>query len=529
MQKRDGRLGARSAVTAVAHQGVETTLLKIEALSKTFGGTRALVNTDLDVRPDEIHALVGHNGSGKSTLIKTLAGFHQPDPGARAWFQDAEFQLGGAVHEQGHDRLRFVHQDLGHVLELGVVDNLALRGSYVSGRFGRIRWSEQERAARELLGRFGIEMDLYRPLSEATPVERVIVAIVAALQGWEGGSGVLVLDEPTAVLPPNEVSELFELIGEVRRTGASLLYVSHRIDEIFELADRVTVLRGGEVIHTGDVADLTPRSLATLMVGEDVDPDYRADVAAHSDAPPALRASKVTSRYLRGVDFTLHEGEILGVAGLPGSGADELPYALAGALGHDAAGSIRLGPNGAAPIELGGSELVGLPLVPADRAREGVIAELGVGDNLTLSILDRLRRGVRLSGRRETAVVDDYVDRLSIQTASHDAPISTLSGGNQQKVVMARCLALNPSVLLLCEPTAGVDIANRIALYELIAQQAEKGLGVIVASSDVGDLHAMCTRIVVLRDGVIVRELHGSVTEAALHHAIEGTDEEEAT
>ena len=264
-----------------------------------------------------------------------------------------------------------MHQDLGHVLELGVVDNLALRDAYVRGRFGRIRWAEQERAARELLDRFGVTMDLHRPLAQATPVERVIVAIVAALQGWEGGRGVLVLDEPTAVLPPNEVAQLFELIGEVRRTGASVLYVSHRMDEIFELADRVTVLRGGRVVATEQVEDLTPRKLATLMVGEDVDPDYRADIAAPPEAPVALEAAGIRARYLNGVGFTLHKGEILGLAGLPGSGSEELPYALAGALGHGAAGSVRLPDHGDAWLDLASERPPGMALVPADRARRG--------------------------------------------------------------------------------------------------------------------------------------------------------------
>src|SRR5437763_5727561 len=271
-------------MTAIAeHPSIEEaeTVLRIDGLSKTFGGTRALVGVDLDIRANEIHALAGQNGSGKSTLIKSLAGYHRPDPGAQAWFQDEQFPLGSLL--DGHDRLRFVHQDLGHVLELGVMDNLALRGAYVRGRLGRIRWAEQERATRELLARFGVEIDLYKPLAEATPVERVVVAIVAAVQGWEGGEGVLVLDEPTAVLPPHEVEQLFELIGEVRRGGASVLYVSHRLDEIFRLADRVTVLRGGQKIATEDVANLTPRGLATLMVGEDVDPDFRADIKAASD------------------------------------------------------------------------------------------------------------------------------------------------------------------------------------------------------------------------------------------------------
>ncbi len=506
--------------------GVGQTLLRIEGLSKSFGGTRALIDVDLDVRADEIHALVGSNGSGKSTLIKTLAGYYRPDPGARAWFEDEPFELGSDL-DLGHERLRFVHQDLGHVLELGVVDNLALRHGYVRGRFRRIRWGAQARAARELLGRFGVEIDLYRPLAEATPVQRVIVAIVAALQGWEGGQGVLVLDEPTAVLPPHEVAQLFELIGEVRRTGASVLYVSHRLDEIFKLADRVTVLRGGRVVVTEEVANLTPRELATLMVGEDVDPEFRAEIAAAaSDAPVALEVKDLRSRYLNGVSFSLRTGEVLGLAGLAGSGGEELPYAVAGALGREASGQVRLAERGDQWLEIGETGLLGLGLVPADRAREGVIAEFSVADNLTLPILDRLRRGVALSRSRESALVSDWVDKLQIRTAGHGAPISTLSGGNQQKVVMARCLALESSVLLLCGPTAGVDIATRIAIYELVAAQAARGLGVIVSSTDAGDLLAMCTRILVLRDGVVVRDLDCTgLTESTLHHTIEGTDE----
>jgi len=505
---------------------VSPALLKIEGLSKTFGGTRALIDVDLDVREHEIHALVGQNGSGKSTLIKALAGYHHPDPGARARFAGEPFELGSGL-QHGHDRLRFVHQDLGHVLELGVMDNLALRHAYVRGRFGNIRWAEQERTARELLGRFGVDIDLHRPLAEATPVERVVVAIVAALQDWHGGGGVLVLDEPTAVLPPHEVAQLFELIGEVRRAGASVLYVSHRIDEIFQLADRVTVLRGGRVVATRAVADLTPRELASLMVGEEVDPDFRAEVPAAVGAPALLEARDLRARYLNGVSFTLHQGEVLGVAGLAGSGSEQLPYVIAGALGREASGRLRLPGRGGQWTDIGPNGLTGLALVPADRSREGVVAEFSVAENLTLPILDRLRRGVAHSKSRETALVRDWVQRLQIRTASQDAPISTLSGGSQQKVVMARCLALEPSVLLLCEPTAGVDIATRIALYELIARQAERGLGVIVSSTDIGDLLAMCTRILVLRDGVVARELDGNqVTQAILHHAIEGTDDE---
>jgi ABC-type sugar transport system ATPase subunit len=512
-------------VTVIAEPAVheDEKVLRVQGLSKTFGGTRALVDVDLDIRAGEIHALVGQNGSGKSTLIKALAGYHQPDTGAQAWFQDEEFLVG--THLDAHDRLRFVHQDLGHVLELGVIDNLALRGAYVRGRLGRIRWSEQERTARELLARFGVELDLYRPLAEATPVERVVIAIVAAIQGWEGSQGVLVLDEPTAVLPPHEVEELFELIGEVRRAGASVLYVSHRLDEIFELADRVTVLRGGRVIGTHDVADIDAGQLASLMVGEEVDPDYRAPVAARPDAPVVLEARDVHGRWLRGVDLDVHRGEILGIAGLAGAGVLELPYVIAGCARHPVSGRLRLPERSSEWSDVADAAGLDIPLVPADRGREGIVAEFAVSENLSLSVLGRLGRRGRLDRRAEAQLVERWTERLGVVAAGPGAPISTLSGGNQQKVVVARCLVRDPALLVLCEPTAGVDIGTRVAIYELIAELSRNGLTVVLSSSDAGDVLAMCTRVVVLRGGKVAAELGGEgLTEHALVSAMEGED-----
>src|SRR3954451_844179 len=245
--------------------GAETTpVLRLGALSKTFGATRALTDAALEIRPGEIHALVGQNGSGKSTLIKILAGYHTPDPGSRAELDGEPFDLGHTVP----DGLRFVHQDLGLVLELNALDNLALHGGFARGAGRRILWREQEAETYRILARFGVDLDIHRPLAEPTPVERTVVAIAAALQGWEGG-GVLVLDEPTAVLPAEEVARLFAVVEEVRRSGTAVLYVSHRMDEIFQLADRVTVLRGGRLVTTLPIQETDPRGLAHLMVGDD--------------------------------------------------------------------------------------------------------------------------------------------------------------------------------------------------------------------------------------------------------------------
>ncbi len=499
-------------------------MLRVAALSKRFGATRALTDVDLEVAPGEIHALIGPNGSGKSTLIKILAGYHHAEPGAVAELDGEPFDL-SQVAASRHDRLRFVHQELGLVGELSAVDNLALSHGFARTAFGNIRWAEMERRTHALVERFGLGIDVRRPLSTATPVQRTVVAIAAALQGWEGRRGVLVLDEPTAVLPPGEVARLFDIVREVRDAGAGVLYVSHRMDEIFALADRVTVIRGGRRIATRAVADLTPRSLAELMAGEEMETDHRPPPPAASGGP-VLEVRDLSAGPLRGVGFDLARGERLGVTGLVGSGHEIVPYAVCGAHTGRVGGRLRLPERSTRWTEARDARALGLPLVPADRAAEGVIGDFSVGENLTLPLLDRLRtRSGRLRRRREAALTEDWISRVDVRTAGREARITTLSGGNQQKVVMARCLAQRPPVLTLCEPTAGVDIATRLQLYDLIERQADEGMGVIVSSSDTQDLLALCTRVLVVRDGRIAREISGrDITESALVHAMEGTE-----
>lgn len=496
-------------------------VLQVRNLSKTFPGTRALDGVSIDIAPGEVHALMGQNGSGKSTLIKLLASYHSADPGAHAEMDGVSFEVGRSVPEG----LRFVHQDLGLILELSAQDNLALRGGFARGLGGRVLWRQQEIETRRILAAFDVDLDIHRPLAAATPVQRTVVAIAAALQGWEGG-GVLVLDEPTAVLPHDEVERLFEVVAEVRRRGTSVLYVSHRMDEIFALADRVTVLRGGRRVGTYDVGALDQRALATMMVGDDIDPDFRARVVDQADQPVTIEARGLRGKWLRGVDLQARGGEILGIAGLAGAGAVELPYLLAGKPDVLAQGEIRLPAVSPDWHHVQRANELEIPLIPADRQTESVVAEFSVGENLSLSVLGRLGSRGRLSAKEESTLVESWSKRLGVVSEGPSAPISTLSGGNQQKVVLARCLAVEPSVLVLCEPTAGVDIGTRVSIYQIIADLAARGLTVVVASSDEGDLLALCTRILVLRDGVVAEELAAEgLTKNVLIRAIEGAEQ----
>lgn len=496
-----GPIAATSSAAAAAPRVV----LEVEHLSKTFSGQVALEDVSLEVRAAEIHGLVGQNGAGKSTLIKVLAGFHEPDPGAA-------FRLDGERYDPAHRggsaaRIGFVHQDLALVPTLSATENIALVRGFETHRSGSIRWRHEGRRAHELVAPFGVELDVTVPIARLTPVQRTVVAMARATQGALHGTALLVLDEPTAALPAPEVERLLAAVRRFAASGGGVLYVSHRLDELFEIADRVTILRNGRRVATTPMADLDHHALVSHMLG-------RAIRAVDAPAPestlaaPCLRVRSLAGRRVRSVSFTLRRGEVLGVAGIVGSGREELASLLFGAI-MPTAGTIEIDGVG---LELGSPRAAlarGVALVPADRVREGLVMTHVVRENMLLPRLAGFTRALGIDRSAERRETHRWIDRLGVQPSDPDRAVNLLSGGNQQKIVFAKALGLEPRLLVLDEPGHGVDVGARQRILELIAEASRGGLAVVFATSEIEDLPPVCHRVLVLRNGEVVRELAG--------------------
>jgi ribose transport system ATP-binding protein len=483
-------------------------VLRMTNISKTFGATRALRDVDFELQAGEIHALVGENGSGKSTLTKVLAGFHEPDPGAIAFVRDAPLALGDAdaAHAAG---LRFVHQDLGLIDALDSTDNLALGFGFATGFGGRIVWRRQRAAARASLARLGQDFNVRVPVSWLTAFEKTALAITRALQDIDATS-VLILDEPTATMPKPEVDRLFALIRRVAAQGTGVLLITHHLDEVYDIADRVTVLRDGLRVITQEVTRLPRADLIHNITGGHI---VAVDHSPRTiEGPVALSARGLVGAVLRGIDFEVRSGEVLGIAGLNGSGRDEVCSLIFGARRRSGAVELngKLLPQERPDLAIA----AGCALVPANRHIDGLVMEHTVRENLTLVDVARFWRRLRLQQRQETKSVRDWIARLGIRTESPEQLVETLSGGNQQKVVLGKWLSVQPVVLLLDEPTQGVDVGAQSEIHQQIRAAAETGTAVLVCSSDEGELSQLCDRVLVLYEGTVVDEMSGSQLSA---------------
>lgn len=482
--------------------------VEITGLSKTFPGQRALLDVSLTIAHGEVHGLLGENGSGKSTLIKVLSGFHEPDPGASVLVNGMPLSFGSAASAASLG-LRFVHQNLGIIHEMTAVENLSLTTTQ-RHPVQRVNRRHEVERTRRLFERFGVDVPLSVPLGQCRSVDRTVVAIVRALDTLDEG-GVLVLDEPTAALPPHEVDQLFATVRDLRSRGIATIYVSHRLDELFALADRVSVLRDGAMQGTRRIAELDRRDLVRMIVGAAPEDhrgqDGQPDTAAGTGGKPSLLTVRaLRSRTIRDVSFDVAAGEIIGVAGLTGSGREELAAALIGAI--PSTGEVSLvGAPPISPLTPRQARLAGLALVPGNRGSGSAVAAFDVRENITLPSLDEVARGGRVQRSRELAVAHQWIRQLDVRPRDPLRLFRNLSGGNQQKTILAKWFNTNPKVIVLDDPTAGVDVGARQAIYELIRDRALLGTAFIVSSSDHEDLLALCSRILVLRDGRIGAEL----------------------
>lgn len=502
------------------------TLVSIDHVSKTFPGQRALTDVSFDISHGEIHALVGENGSGKSTLIKVLAGYHAADPGGRV-LVDGELLRPNAPAEVRRLGLRFVHQNLGLVAELSAAENMGLTAGFAT-RGPKIDWREQRVRASSLLSRIGVGLDVDMPVANLRAVERSAIAIARALDEMHGRIRLLVLDEPTAALPPTETEALLTILHEIRAQGVSILYVSHRLDEILGLADRVTVLRDSRYMGTFDANGMERARLAELIVGQEVSADASRSHRTFATGERVIDVSGLRTSLLRGVDFSLNRGEVVGFAGLSGSGREDLAAALTGKIDAeleliDTHGRTwhRMTPSRAMQL--------GIALVLANRDPAAAIDQFTVSENVSIADLSKYTSGGRVNRAKERSAMNRWIDKLRVSPRDPSRMYSSLSGGNKQKVILAKWLSIDPSVIVMDDPTSGVDIGARHGIYQLIRDQAALGAGVVVCSSDFEDLLGLCDRVLVLVDGVVVGQIDAEgMSETRLLASVTGSGRPQA-
>ncbi|MBU1803068.1 MAG: sugar ABC transporter ATP-binding protein [Actinobacteria bacterium] len=486
----------------------EPAVLTVRNLSKRFGHLTALNGVDLEVRRGEIHALVGENGSGKSTLVKALAGYHRIDGGeARIDGELVDIADARATESRG---IRFVHQDLALVDELDSVSNLGLgEGARTSGIFMPIRRRRESDRVRAALATLGYQFsDLGAPVAELSASQRTALAIARAMSAHRSAPKVMILDEPTASLPAAEVDRLFALLRSLRDTGVAILIISHHFNEVFDISDRVTVLRDGEVVGVHNTRDITEEELVKAMLGRKLNP--RPSRTRASLGPVMLAASALSGDMLKDLHFEVHAGEILGIAGITGSGREELAGLMFGDMTR--AGSISLGGREVPPGRPDLAKTVGMSYLPADRHNNAVLPGLSVRENVSITNLSRYLVGGILRKGVESKHVSSLLRALDVRPIDGEVDIETLSGGNQQKVMLARLLITRPRILLLDEPTQGVDIGAREEIYNKIEDLAASGLCIVLCSCESEELARLADRILVMSGGRCVETLTGPLS-----------------
>ena len=491
-------------------------ILEVGRVTKRFPGVLALDGVTFELRPGEVHALVGENGAGKTTLIKVITGVYRPDEG-QVLFNGEEVSFADPRESQAAG-ISTIYQEINLIPLLSVAQNVFL-GREPRNSLGLIDKASMNRAAAEILKRYGIQADVTAPLRSLGLGVQQMVAIARAISV---DARVVIMDEPTSSLEAREVETLFGVIGQLREEGVGVIYVSHRLEELYEICDRVTVLRDGRVAHTGELSDLSRLQLIAHMLGRELAEVEKEGATGfgeeHETArEPILVAQGLTQHpRLREVSLDVRPGEVVGLAGLLGAGRSETAKAIFGAEPLDS-GSVRMEGKDIKTGSPGAAIKAGIAFLPEDRKLEGIIPDLSVKENIVAAAMPRLARAGMVSEKAQAELVEEFVQSLGIKASSPDQPVRELSGGNQQKVLLARWLCMNPKVLILDEPTRGIDVGAKAEIQKLVDDLAVKGLGVILISSELEEITEGSDRVVALREGTVVGSLsEEEITEGNL-------------
>ncbi len=478
-------------------------LLRVQNVSKNYDGVHALRGAHFSLSRGEVHALLGENGAGKSTLGKVIAGIVRPDSG-EVFINDQAVTLNGPLDAQRLG-VSIIHQELDLFPNLSVAENVVIGNQELAER-GIVRFRQVNEFANQFLREAGLSVSPRRRVSSLSIGEMQLVMIARALSTR---ARIVVMDEPTSSLFHDSVERLFQLIAKLKAQGVSIIYVSHKMDEIFHIADRMTVMRDGQTIGTRGSGGTSPDELISMMVGRPWKARERKARATNSET--LLSVSNLETRKLKGISFEVHRGEVLGIAGLVGAGRSELGAALVG-LDRWKQGKMRLRGETVMPDSVRAAHGRGLSLLPEDRKLDGLMMQMSILENGTIADLHEFASAGFTRREREERAVAPLFQQLAVKTPSYAAPVSSLSGGGQQKVLLARCLLANPQLLFLDDPTRGIDVGAKEDIYAIVAQLAEQGRGIVFVSSELPELLRCCDRILVMRDGKITATLDAEAT-----------------
>jgi len=500
---------------------LEEPVLEVRDVTVRFPGVVALDGVSFQLRPGEVHALVGENGAGKSSLIKVVTGVYQPTEGeVRFLSEPVTFPDPGSAQSAG---ISTIYQEVNLVPLMTVAQNVFLGRE--PRRRGFVDSRAMNRQAADVLERYGIDVD---PKAQLRTLGLGVQQMVSIARAVSQDARVVIMDEPTSSLEAREVETLFRVIRLLHEQGVAVLYVSHRLDELFTICDRVTVLRDGKKVHTGAMTDMTRASLVSAMLGRELAEAKKRQAAVHRDAndaraEPILRVRGLSRRHvLHDIDLDVRPGQVLGLGGLLGAGRSETARAVVGVDPVDG-GSVSVGGHAVRSGSPGAAVRAGLVMLPEDRRNEGIIPDLSIRDNIVLAALPSLSRGGVVSDGAADRLVETFMQRLGVKASGPSQKVRELSGGNQQKVMLARWLCLEPRVIILDEPTRGIDVGAKAEIRELIDELAEQGLALVLISSELDEVVEGSDAVIVLKDGRVVDELHGDeVTEDTLMHALAG-------